>query len=150
MTILNFKSFVALCAPQCLPDLQVGHYLFALWVKIPHPVARGHSSCFALPYITLEFSTPKAKANMSVDVDSFIDALTNEHVKAALTSSCTTAFLVEMEKQSCDWSPSINGLTTQIPPQWTQTRESPGTGVYCHRVKWPRTAFQRKQSQGVL
>ena len=36
---------------------------------------------------------------MSVDVDSLIDALTNDRVKAALTSSFTTAFLVEMEKR---------------------------------------------------
>ena len=36
---------------------------------------------------------------MSVDVDSLIDALTNDRVKAALTSSFTTAFLAEFEKR---------------------------------------------------
>ena len=31
-----------------------------------------------------------------------------------------------------------------------EERENSRTGAYCHRAKWPRTVFQRKQSQGVL
>ena len=64
----------------------------------PSSGKRSFSSASLSPTSPSSSQHPK-KANMSVDVDSLIDALTNDRVKAALTSSFTTAFLVELEKR---------------------------------------------------
>ena len=148
MTVLNYKCFVALStAMSPLPPggNMAGHYLYVPWAKeIPHLVARGHS-----PVLHSPLHHPRVLNYQRTRICLLTWILSSIPYQLSCQSCpdlelyyCFSCWVVKV--RACDWSSSIRGHTTQSWPLWTQMRESPGTRAYYHRVRRPRTVFQKK------